>query len=291
MLKEFGYFPRALDFSIGDVAIKSLLSLGSTVEAIESHEWRNSDWIDIEAPRRVFGLPKTHSINLADGSDAKRVEFLVWVLGFLVGMRLTTTEAGYLDATPCKPGKLVDFHCSGRDLERAVGHTNQFYIRRGSTAAPGLIAAAIHALFLAQTPRLLCFERFGYLYTSLDAIWKVSVTERCLRAQTHAHRIETMCAAWGLSVPVWARYDASLSGSQLSNLRNQMVHEGLLSGEPLGFKTIQSFDGTPRQGGNPLLEMQNLICRLIVSLLQIPETEYTSSSIGTRQTSRFRVVA
>ena len=58
---------------------------------------------------RIFGLPKTHSITHAAPDSVDHVEFHVWGLSFFTGMRLTTTEAGFVDATPIKPGKLVDF--------------------------------------------------------------------------------------------------------------------------------------------------------------------------------------
>jgi hypothetical protein len=48
----------------------------------------------------VFGLPKTHTISLGDANTAPGyLEFCMWALSFFLGIRLTTTEAGFLDAT------------------------------------------------------------------------------------------------------------------------------------------------------------------------------------------------
>ena len=52
---------------------------------------------------RVFGLPKTHLIEHAEATNQDHLDFHLWALSFFVGMRLTATDAGFLDATPLKP--------------------------------------------------------------------------------------------------------------------------------------------------------------------------------------------
>ena len=78
-------------------------------------------------PNRIFGLPKTHTLAHAAADGPGHLDFLVWALSFFVGMRLTTTEMGFLDATPLKPRKLIDFVPSSREVERDLALAEQFW--------------------------------------------------------------------------------------------------------------------------------------------------------------------
>ena len=66
-------------------------------------------WIYAPPLSRIFGLPKTHLIEHTEATDEKQLNFHIWALSLFVGMRLTTEEQGFVDATPFRPGKLVDF--------------------------------------------------------------------------------------------------------------------------------------------------------------------------------------
>jgi hypothetical protein len=288
---KFGYFPRCLDFDAGQLRVATLSGLAELKVEIEKSQQVPNGWLVAGHLKRVFGLPKTHQITRDNPVADQHVDFLVWVLGFLVGMRLTTTEAGFLDATPCQPGKLVDFNCSGGDLQRALCCVDDFYVAHHADQSPGLVVAAIHAFFFAQGPHLLCYERLHYLYTALDACWKASLMLKpCLKPRTpHSQRIEKMCGEWLITPPRWAVYDTTTKSSQLSKLRNEMIHEGLVGCEPLGFRIIQSFDGNPHPCGNPLLEVENLFCRLLVAILGIRASAYIASKIDTRNIHGFEI--
>ena len=109
-------------------------------------------------------------LELAKATGDEHVVFHLWALSFFLGMRLSATEAGFLDATPVKPGKLVDFVLPGRSLERAIDLADEFWMaNRGEPRNAQRFAAAVHALFLGQYPQALQFERFIYLYTAIDA--------------------------------------------------------------------------------------------------------------------------
>src|SRR5690606_38600816 len=151
-------------------------------------------------------------------------------------MRLTGTEAGFLDATPIKPGMLVDFILSRCTLADAVDLGLDYLESEGDDPrAPKRIAAAIHALFLAQHPRNLPFEAFQYLYMALDACYSlVSAKEPANPRIPHAKRIQWMCETFGLPVPAWA-IGTTTEAAHLSIVRNEAFHEGLFFGEPLGF--------------------------------------------------------
>src|SRR5947208_2038612 len=117
---NFGFYPLPLDLTAGDVTIKTLDDLDSKVAALRDSEGIEGDWCHAPPQEvqgvtpgvvrvmpyssRIFGLPHTHSIAHASSNDPERLRFLIWMLGFIHGLRLTDTEAGFLDATPIKPG-------------------------------------------------------------------------------------------------------------------------------------------------------------------------------------------
>ena len=128
---EFGYYPSALSIDIGYIQVQTLPGIKEKVHAVTASDGVDAEWLYPPAQMvhqigggiqqkpyasRIFGLPKTHVIRHAkiDGDD--HLAFLVWVLSFFLGIRLTTTEMGYLDATPIKPGRLVDFAISHSNL-------------------------------------------------------------------------------------------------------------------------------------------------------------------------------
>ena len=129
---------------------------------------------------RVFGLPKTHLIEHTAATSEKHLDFHLWALSFFVGMRLTATEAGFLDATPLKPSKIVDFILLGSSLTRAVKLADDFW--RTNLAKPRRaqhFEAAVHALFLSQSPKNLKFE------SSCTSIQRLTPATRWPRRYAH----------------------------------------------------------------------------------------------------------
>lgn len=123
-----------------------------------------------------------------------------------------------------------------------------------------MIAAAVHALLLGLSPQHLQFERFILLYTAIDACFALAkAVKRPANAVPHAGRVKWMCDAFDLPTPAWAD---PASGAEVASLRNATVHEALLMGEPLGF----AIHGTGANQ-NLTLEMQALLCRVVVALL------------------------
>lgn len=231
---------------------------------------------------RVFGLPKTHRLTLHGNHNPDDLEFVVWCLSFFTGMRLTTTEAGFIDATPVKPGKLVDFilvDCSLSDVVQLA--LNYIAAEATDSRASKRVSAIIHALFLAQFPQNFSFERFQYLYMALDACFKlVACKQAKMPSVPHARRIEWICTTLGLSVPSWA--DSAVGASDLATVRNDAIHEALFFDEPLGF-AIHGGNTTGLDAGKVMLQMQALICRLVVVILGKPKIGYVLSPVDTRQ--------
>lgn len=289
---EFGYFPKPLELSSGWITVCPRADLALSVASIEGDDRVEKDWIyappqlvrnlggDVrECPysARVFGLPKTHVIAHASCDGQDHLTFHLWALSFFTGMRLTATEAGFVDATPIKPGKLVDFLMLGRGLVDALALAEVFWTgHRSAPERARLIAAAVHALFLGQSPQHLQFERFILLYTAIDACFALAkAVKKPARAISHVGRVKWMCDAFGMPTPAWAD---PASGAEVASLRNETVHEALFMGEPLGFAIRGSGSNQ-----NLTLEMQALICRFVVALLGAESCDYVRSPVNTRQ--------
>jgi hypothetical protein len=149
---------------------------------------------------------------------------------------------------------------------------------------PRLVAAAVHALFLGQSPQHLQFERFLFLYTAFDACYALAESLRNPKRRVrHAQRVAWMCDLFGMPIPVWAD-STGPAGPDIVSMRNETVHEALFIGEPLGF-ALHGI-GTNQ---NLTLEMKALICRLLVALLGGEHAHYVRSPITTRQRHRLKL--
>ena len=235
--KAFGFYPEPLRIDAGPIRIEPVPQLDEVAGRVLSGDDVENGWIYAppqgvrellsrqirERPysARVFCLPQTHTIEHASAEGDEHLDFLVWVLSFFVGMRLTTVDAGFLDATPAKPGKLVDFVLLGQSLGKAMELAERFWIEnRHEPRNYRRFAAAIHALFLGQYPQALQFEKFIYLYTAIDACYRLAAEFRqpC-KKKTHAKRIEWMCSEFVLETPDWAKPSAS-GGVEVAAIRN-----------------------------------------------------------------------
>lgn len=297
LTSQFGFYPHPLDFVSGGISVSTLPDLQETTERVAQSETVDGDWTypgpqlvsnwgevhERPYSRRVFDLPKTHVIEHRQPDGAEHLNFHVWALSFFLGMRLTTTEAGFLDATPIKAGKLVDFVTVGT-IDRSVPIAEDFWAahRLDPTRASRWVAA-LHALFVAQYPQALQYERFIYLYTALDACFalakSVHIAPKNLR---HPERIPWMCNLFGMPIPVWANVVGK--SAELTDIRNPTLHEALFMGEPLGF-ALHGI-GTNQ---NLTLEMKALVCRFLAALIGVADTSYIQSETNTRQRQGLRL--
>ena len=294
--KAFGFYPKHLQVATGPISIRPLPELDEYVQALLSSDTVDNGWIYARPQQtrdfvsgeikkrsynpRVFSLPKTHMFKHAKATGEDHIEFHLWALSFFLGMRLTATDPGYLDATPIKSGSLVDFVLLGKSLEQAIELAEQFWMaNQGKLSNVQRFEAAVHALFLSQYPQALQFEQFIQLYMAIDACYALTKELQCPTAKQikHYQRIEWMCGELGVMTPSWA-HTAGGSGTMVSVLRNNTLHEALYVGEPLGFAI---------RGGNAseniTLEMNTLICRLLVALLGGKDSSYISSPVNSRQ--------
>lgn len=296
---EFGYYPHPIDCEVGDIQVTTLPDLHEAVSDVATDEGVENGWIYapiqcsddllsdalIRHPysSRVFGLPKTHLLQHASADNGEHLSFLIWILGFILGIRLTDTDAGFLDATPIEPGKLHDIVLLGPESPcRALEHAERFWTAQsGRPRVPKAVTAIIHAFFLSQSPRALSFERFTYLYIALDGCHLVHSLMKGVnpRRGTHRRRVEALCNAFGMPVPVWA--DSTLSNNVAAR-RNETLHEGLFFDEPLGF-SVYGGNLPACERGNTVLEMQGLVSRLLCAILGLPDQTYIASPVNGRQ--------
>jgi hypothetical protein len=294
---DFGYYPHQLDFSSGPVTVSTLADFDEIVSDISNSETLDGDWIypgaqlvqNLGDPirerpyaARLFSLPMTHKIEHAASDSQEHIDFHIWALSFFVGMRLSSAPNGFIDSTPIKSGKLVDFVLLGRGIEAVSPLAETFW--QSNQCDPSRIkrwVAAVHTLFIGQHPQSLQFERFIYLYTALDACFALA------NAQTkhvpHSKRIDWMCQQYGMETPSWAE-PAGTKSTQISAIRNPALHEGLFVNEPLGFAIHGGGSNT-----NLTLEMQALVCRFLAILIGVTDSSYTKSQITTRQRQGLRL--
>ena len=293
--KAFGFYPESLRIDAGPIRIEPLPQLDDVVRGVRTSDEVEDGWIyappqgvrDLMSGQirqrpysaRVFGLPQTHTIEHAHAEGDEHLDFLVWVLSFLVGMRLTTTKAGFLDATPARRGSLVDFVTRTQNTSKGMELAERFWANnRHEPANAQRFAAAIHALFLGQNPRALQFEEFIYLYTAVDACYKLAaVLRQPPKKKLHRERIEWMCGEFGLDTPDWAKQSTS-GGVEVAAIRNDALHEALYVDASLGF----AVHGAGSFGNLPL-EMVALVCRLLVALIGGNDPSYVGSAVDTRQ--------
>lgn len=295
---EFGYYPIHCDMETDQFSILTLSGHEARVTTIIGDASVIKDWLYPGAQQhldftsgnlrsmpysaRVFGLPKTHVLALHRSESQDDINFVVWCLSFFTGMRLTTTERGFLDATPIRPGKLVDFALHRCTITDAIQLALNFLeLERGDPYAPKRVAAVIHALFLAQYPQNLPFEQFQYLYMALDACFRLlEVKDAPKPRPTHAGRIQWMCEKFDIPVPKWAE-STMADPSSLSIVRNNTIHEAIFFDEPLGF-SIYGGNKPDVNPSNVPLQMKALVCRLLVAILGRADVSYVKSAVNSR---------
>ena len=166
------------------------------------------------------------------------------------------------------------------EIERRITlwhRTNPASLRIAEIPGVGVLTAtAVHALFIGQYPQALQFEKFIYLYTAIDACYKLAESLRGPAGKfSHADRIEWMCNEFGIQTPAWGQATGTGGGgTEVSVLRNDTLHEALYVGEPLGFALHGAATGE-----NVTLEMAALVCRPLMALIGGQDSSYLTSPV------------
>lgn len=291
IISEFGYYPVEVNIETEQFSLRTLPGLIEKVERINNDKnvvngWiypgnrkvynLNGDTCTMPYSYRVFGMPKTHTLKLKNTSSLETLNFVVWCLSFFKGIRLTTTDAGFIDATTIKPTKLTDFilvGCSEKEvIELALNYIKD---KQKDDRSIKRIAAVIHSLFLSHNPLYLSFEKFQYLYMALDCCFAIAWDERDKvikeKKPSHQNRVYWMCENYGVKIPSWATDECNVSV-----IRNDNFHEAIFNGQPLGFSSINDC----QYGSDILLQMQALVCRLLAAILSVNDRKYIASTIS-----------
>lgn len=299
---SFGYCPFPLEMTSGAITISSLPSIKESFKLVEEDAGVDGIWIyappnmryDFNGstitkpyPNRIFGLPHTHKISHASSDSDDHLIFHLWVMSFFTGLRLTSTQAGYVDSTPIRPHKTFDFFLSEQDLIATLSLAETFWtMHRDVPERAKLIAAIVHALLLSKNPNHLQFETFLMLYSAFDACFALAKSVHQFpkrEAPTHAQRILWMCNLFKIPVPDWTEKSIEM-GPDIASIRNETVHEALFMGEPVGFALHGVGTNT-----NLTLEMRALVCRLLVALLGAELADYVISPVNTRQRQHLKI--
>jgi hypothetical protein len=292
---EFGWLPEAKSYSFSGGTIVPLDDLAARVEAVRSCDRISGGWLYPPLERRhrsltskgpppelyagTFSLPTTHRLTL-DGPPNVHDEMLplfVTVFGLMKGLRLLPEDWLHLMRTAVKPGKLVDFRCDAEAICEVLELTFGFWNRNSDREIRDGFFGALHWHLLGQSYES-PFESFMAQYMVLDACWFVhsrinlpnSRINLPKKAPSHAERVVEMAATYSLHLPEWAQTNSNRK-SELSELRNQLVHEAKWAGQPIGFRYVPATEEID-------YELGLLNTRLLLAMLGW-RNQYVSSSI------------
>ena len=282
---HFGHLPQRLSVEAGAISIRPLPTWDAAVANVKasgqlSEGWFYPPYSDTSPyPVERFELPPTHEIVHRGTTSVARVQFLILSIGLLLGYRLLPAGHGHLQRTAMRPSLVTDLHVSGPELQRVLPVVDA----RWKSLRPNerrLLQSSIVAYQWATSCRRR-FEELAFLYSALDAIFVLHSTAMRSHSASVGHwgRARELCKHLGVPIPTWARkHPSARSGkgrtkSNLSKQRNELAHEALFAGAPIGYAV---------DNGTLMLELQNLISRAIVAALGIDCT-YSSFMLGTRQ--------
>ena len=208
---DFGFYPSDFDKTLGPIAIATLPNLDDKIKDVSGSEYVEGKWIysppeqvrgifservkTMPYSARVFGLPKTHRLSHTNSQGPTHLHFLVFCFGFFAGMRMSAMEAGFLDATLIAPGVAHDMVWLGDSLFTAVEYADRFWTAHATDGRiETAMRGAIHSYFISQTPTLLEFEKFIYLYTALEGCHYVRSRNAGTGSQRHFAQ-EAYCGA------------------------------------------------------------------------------------------------
>jgi hypothetical protein len=290
---KFGWFPENRQYSTIDLMIRPLPEFEQAITTITDSENIHDDWFyppiqllnnsnktTPAIPTPWFALPATHSLDYTGpNGSAKLKEFLILILGWLKGLKLQPEGWGHFYKVAVKPRKLIDFFISEKDIPALLNLTVKFYHKHESNGAAATMFGAVHWYLFSQSYSQY-FEKLMMQYTVFDTIYNINTTITKPKSKhTHADRLQYISDILSVPLPKWGVVHAGKS--ELSTLRNELIHEAKFCGEPIGF-------AVPSAKSNILLELEAFNCRLIAATLGAVGS-YTRSSSETRQIHSFEI--
>lgn len=251
---RFGWLHWPLTIQDADYKIRPAESFEKALSAVRARSTYTDAWFYLPSPQTYgnlhlasrFELEETHVLTtLHERFDRRFGEFLILVLGFLLGLRLTIEGTGHLASTPTKPGTLVDFVPRNRELLTGITQAAAFW-HSSTLEQRNLGFAAIHWFLVSQSYSQQ-YEKFGWQYMVLDNVHRLT-SLRCSSYKGNLGRIhhgeQPVYLAEHYKLPLPPSFSGvPKRGSQrlthtgtLINLRNELFHEARWLEEPLGYK-------------------------------------------------------
>lgn len=227
-----------------------------------------------------FALPSTHQLELTDNSLTDCAPFFIALLGFLKGRRLQQQGWQHFYKTPTER-KLCDFLANDSAIARTFEVATAFLKQHTDDKIRKLAFGVLHWHLFAQLYEHE-FERFNAQYTALDACYRLAVKTTVPAFPDcggHAVLAERLCTRFSVPAPQWAIRQQDEKSCVLARRRNDLVHESLYCGQPIGF-------GHPTDHRNMELELTNLVARLFLRTIGV-DNGYAASPVNTRTTSLF----
>lgn len=191
-------------------------------------------------PHERMQLPATHVMKLPGrGPEESRDLYLTAVLGFLLGLRLVPEGMGHLHRVRHKPRDGVMFYSDTREITTCMERALAVWDSGGPEAGRRLFGA-VHWYLTAEAGYDHQFERFGFLYTVLDALhvaaWE-AYPAYCSKWRTKPTALPHN-VPHKIRVAELAKHFCSPEPDNLDDLvdqRNKLMHEARLGGEAIGF--------------------------------------------------------
>lgn len=224
-----------------------------------------------QIPDKHYYLTSTHTIHSLNANTSdEQLRFLILCYGFLHGLYLLKDQYSYFMKTPYVAGKLHSLSPFKNDLESGMTTLNGLYL--GSSEKNRRQIFAIIHWFLISGSYEMAWDHFDAQYKVLDGIYKYASTQHGCGRIPHACRPVALAGLYGVKLPRWAVTDKD-SKSELSRVRNDLTHEAIFAGEPIGYNYPEE---------NYRLELTNFIMKLICGALGL-RTPYISIAPDDRQ--------
>lgn len=276
----FGFLERRLDFADAQFEVRPRKLHEQAVKRVRNSPSAGPKWFHpplepslterVTVPAGRFELPPTHLL-ITPGRpyNAAYGEFIVLVLGFIYGLRLTIRGTGHLHPTPLREHSLVNFAPKRAEVLSCLAKATALWDSQ-SPDIRQLIFGAIHWHLVAQSYNHQ-HERFAWAYTVLDNLhriaWHISPAYRVLvpsEVGAHSKRPVALAQVYGTPLPS-AFADALGAPGNVAVLvasRNQLIHEARWQGKPIGYAVSQV-------GHEMILNLQHFCSQIILGLLDI----------------------
>jgi hypothetical protein len=260
---RFGWLPEQQTYVLAEMRIEPVEDYDLMIAKVLTSGDVEDDWFhprynDDSKRCERFQLPSTHTLSIIDELDGRHrlSTYLVFILGFLKGLRLIPEPWHHVRRVPTKLQRFQDFYVYEPTISRILGRAVEFW-RSNNIQIRRAMIGALHWHSLGRTYEH-PYEVFNAQYTVLDACWNIHMNLVGKAVSPHARRAEVLAAAYGLHLPEWA----SVSGkeSYLSHLRNDLVHEALWEGEPIGL-------AHPKEHPSIHINLYHFNSRLLLALL------------------------